>query len=94
MPGTLSDLNAMRDINLAIFNPCSASGIAFPTIKSSIWSGLICGTVAIRCWITLTAKSSGRVNLNPPLLALPTALLNPVTIYAFIIVGVWYELIS
>ena len=34
--------------------------------------------------ITLAASSSGRVNLNTPLVDLPTAVLYPVIIYAFI----------
>ena len=35
-PGTSSTLSPIREINLATLKPCSASGIALPTIKSSI----------------------------------------------------------
>ena len=36
-----------KEINLATFKPCSASGIAFPTIKSSILFLSNCGQSAI-----------------------------------------------
>ncbi|CAI8218778.1 MAG: Uncharacterised protein [Cryomorphaceae bacterium] len=35
-PGTSSTFNPISEITLAIFKPCSASGVAFPTITSSI----------------------------------------------------------
>ena len=35
-PGTSSIFNPIKEINRPIFNPCSASGMAFPTITSSI----------------------------------------------------------
>ena len=35
-PGTSSTFNPIKEINRATFSPCSASGIAFPTITSSI----------------------------------------------------------
>jgi hypothetical protein len=40
--------------------------------------------------ITIAAKSSGRVNLNAPLPALPTGLLNPLTINASFILFEFY----
>ena len=35
-PGTSSTSRPIKEIILATFSPCSASGIAFPTITSSI----------------------------------------------------------
>ena len=83
IPGTLSVSNPIKEIIRPTFNPCSASGVALPTITSSILSLSNCGTVDIKCLITSAAKSSGRENLNPPLPAFPIADLKPVTMYAF-----------
>ena len=59
----------------ATFKPCSASGIALPTIKSSILSLSNCGKSAINFSITFAAITSGLVNLKLPFGALPTAVL-------------------
>ncbi len=68
-----------------MFKPCSASGIAQPTLRSSTSSAFTPGTDFIKCLRTLAAKSSGRVKRKPPLFALPTADLYPATMYAFIL---------
>ena len=39
IPGTFTVFNPIKEIIRPIFNPCSASGVAFPTITSSIRSG-------------------------------------------------------
>ena len=83
MPGTSLD-SANNDIYLAICIPCSASGTAFPTIRSSIFSFSKPFTDKTRFFITSAARSSGLVNLKPPFFAFPTADLFPATIYAFI----------
>ena len=46
-PGTSSTFKPIREITLAIFKPCSASGVAFPTITSSILVLSNCGTSLI-----------------------------------------------
>ena len=66
--------------------PCSASGMALPTIKSSTKAGFTDGTCAIKCLITSAAKSSGRMVRNPPRLALATAVRYPAIMYAFMFV--------
>ena len=85
IPGTLSVSKAISEIRRATFNPCSASGVALPTITSSICSFSTLGTDATRCLITSAANVSGRVNLKPPRVALPTALRLAATIYAFMV---------
>ena len=84
-PGTLSVSNPINEISLATFSPCSASGIAQPTIRSSMRAGSRFGTSFIRRSITVAAISSGRVKRKDPFGALPTAVLYPVTIYASIL---------
>ncbi len=83
-PGTSIVSKLIKEIILPIFKPLSASGNAFPVTTSSILFFSICGKSFIRCLITATAISSGRVNLNLPLGALPIADLYPPTIYASI----------
>src|ERR1700712_4423207 len=73
---------ALAAIILPTCKPCSASGTALPTITSSILLGSNCGTDASKPCITSIAKSSGLVNLKPPLLDLPTAVLKPAIMYA------------
>ena len=87
-PGTLSVFKPIKEINLATFKPCSASGIAFPTIRSSILSLSNSGTSAISFSITVAAISSGRVNRREPFGALPTAVLYPLMMYAVFILEV------
>ncbi|MNN27192.1 hypothetical protein D3C81_1407210 [compost metagenome] len=84
-PGTLSVSNPISEMKRAILSPCSASGMAFPTMTSSISSLFKFGTVDTRCLITSVAKSSARIKRNTPRGALPTAVRNPATIYASII---------
>mgnify|MGYP000246018701 CR=1 FL=1 len=67
IPGTLSVFSPINDIILAIFSPCSASGVAFPTIRSSIISSFNSGVFLIKCFITWADSSSGLINLNIPL---------------------------
>ena len=72
MPG-VSKPKALAAIIRPTWRPCSASGTAFPTITSSTLLASSCGTDAINPLITSIAKSSGRVNLKPPLLLFVTA---------------------
>ena len=51
-PGIWSVSKLINEINLPTFRPCSASGIAFPTIRSSILFGSNSGTSAISPLIT------------------------------------------
>ena len=81
MPGTFIG-SARTAIMRPICKPCSASGTALPTIKSSTCCGSSCGTVASNCRMVSTARSSGRVKRKPPFFALPTAVRSPSTIYA------------
>ena len=83
MPGTLSVCKPMSEIKRPMLSPCSPSGIALPTITSSTSSLSICGNCVIKCSMTFAAKSSGRTKRKPPLLALPTAVLYPAMMYAF-----------
>jgi len=87
-PGTFTVSRPMSDIILPMFRPSSASGVAQPAMTSSMVSGSRLGTDFTRCLITSAARSSGRVNLNTPRGALPTAVRNPATMYAFIGKGV------
>ena len=84
-PGTLSVFKPIKDTILPMFKPCSASGVAFPTITSSILLTSNSGSVLTKCFTVAAAKSSGRVNRKIPRGAFPTAVLNPFTIYAFIL---------
>ena len=79
-PGTSSIFSPMREISLPTFNPCSASGIALPTITSSI---VLLSKPSI--WLIINsivsaANSSGLLNLKKPLGAFPTAVLYPLII--------------
>mmetsp|Transcript_9402 Transcript_9402/g.12796 ORF Transcript_9402/g.12796 Transcript_9402/m.12796 type:complete len:311 (-) Transcript_9402:77-1009(-) len=60
MPGTFTESNPIKEIIRPTFKPCSASGVAFPTITSSIRSLSNCGTSFMMCFTTSAAKSSGR----------------------------------
>ena len=64
MPATFSVPNPMSEINLPTFKPCSASGMALPTITSLMRSLSRLGSSAINDFITSAAKSSGRVKRN------------------------------
>ena len=55
----------------ATFSPCSPSGIAQPTIASSIVFGSSDGTCASAERIAWTSRSSGRTLRNTPFGALP-----------------------
>ena len=74
-PGTSSIFNPIRDINLPTFKPCSASGIALPTMISSIVFLSNPSILLIMYSIVSAANSSGLLNLKKPLGALPTAVL-------------------
>src|SRR5260370_2965999 len=69
----------------ATFIPCSASGIAQPMITSSISPVLRPVTRRTASLITTAPISSGRVFLNVPFGALPTAVLTADTITASLI---------
>ena len=84
IPGTFTVSNPISEIILPMFNPSSASGVAQPAITSSIVSLSRFGTESTKCLITSAAISSGRMNLNTPLGAFPTADLKPATMYASI----------
>ena len=86
IPGTFIVSNPIKEIIRPMFSPCSASGVAFPQITSSILSLSNSGTDATKCLITSAAKSSGRVNLKTPFPDFPTADLYPATIYAVFII--------
>jgi hypothetical protein len=73
---------ASHDACLATFIPCSASGIAHPSITSSIISGSSPGVRSIAAFMTVPAMSSGLVSFSVPRGALPTAVLNAETITA------------
>ena len=81
-PGTLSVFKPISETIRAIFKPCSASGVALPTITSSICSLSKLGTEATKALTTSAANSSARVNRKTPLGALPTAVRYPAMIYA------------
>src|ERR1700756_1397347 len=66
----------------ATFSPCSASGIAQPTIASSITLVSSPGTCATADLIAWTSNSSGRVFLNAPRGALPIGVRLAATMYA------------
>ena len=86
-PGT-SFGNDSRDMYLAICIPCSASGTALPTIRSSTIFPSNPSVFSTSFLIMVAARSSGRTNLNPPFFALPTGDLKPETIYAsFILIS-------
>ena len=72
-PATLSVSSAIKEINLPMFSPCSASGIALPIIISSINLLSRFGIELIRYFIVSAASSSGLLNLKSPFGAFPTA---------------------
>src|SRR5258706_8810927 len=80
--GTLSGSPASRTPMRATFMPCSASGIAHPTITSPISRGSSPGTCAITPFSTCASMSSGRTLLNIPRGALPTGVRIAATMYA------------
>ena len=81
-PGTLSVPKPINETIRAIFSPCSASGVAFPTITSSISSLSKFGISAIKCLTTSAARSSARVKRNTPRADFPTAVLYAAMMYA------------
>ncbi|MNR55737.1 hypothetical protein D3C85_1761710 [compost metagenome] len=66
----------------ATFRPCCASGIAQPTMASSISFGSRSGTCATAAFRMVASRSSGRVFLNAPLGALPIGERVAATMYA------------
>src|SRR5210317_707005 len=84
-PGTSSILRPINEMSLAIFNPCSASGMALPTMTSSILVLSKSGSSLNICSKVSAANSSGLLNLKTPLGALPQAVLYALTIYAVFI---------
>jgi hypothetical protein len=73
---------ARNDAIRATFIPCSASGIAHPKITSSTSFASTPGALSNAAQIAVAAKSSGRVALNVPRGAFPTAVLTALTITA------------
>ena len=84
-PGTSSTFNPIKEINRPTFKPCSASGMALPTITSSIRVLSKSGNSFIMNSMVSAANSSGLLNLKTPFGALPTAVLYAFTIYAVFI---------
>ena len=72
IPATLFGSPASSRPIRATFIPCSASGIAQPTITSSTRAASICGTCASALCSTNASIESGRVDLSAPRGALPT----------------------
>jgi len=68
-----------------MFNPCEPSGIALPTITSSILLGSKFGNSFIMYLMVSAANSSVLLKRNTPFGALPTAVLYAFTIYAVFI---------
>jgi hypothetical protein len=62
-----------RPTTRATLSPCSPSGIAQPSTKSSTSPGFTCGTRASSLATTWPASSSGRVCASVPFAARPTA---------------------
>ena len=84
-PATSFVFSPIRAINLAIFKPCSASGVALPTITSSILDLSRLGILFTIYSMVSAASSSGLLNLKSPLGAFPTAVLYAEIIYAVFI---------
>ena len=78
-PGTLSGSPASSSPIRATFMPCSASGIAQPTITSAMRCGSMPGALASAARITCASRSSGRVLRNMPRGALPTGVRTAAT---------------
>ena len=81
-PGTSTISKPINEMSRAIFSPCDPSGIAFPTITSSIRFGSSFGNSFIMCLMVSAANSSVLLKRNTPFGALPTAVRNALTIYA------------
>ncbi len=71
MPPTELGRPASSTLVRAKFRPCSPSGIAQPTMASSMAAGSSVGTWASAAWMTATSRSSGRVLRNMPRPDLP-----------------------
>ena len=82
MPATLFGRPASSTPMRATFMPCSNSGIAQPTITSSIRLASIAGTCASTLCNTCASSVSGRVERYAPRGALPTAVRVAATMYA------------
>ncbi len=82
MPETLLGNPASSKPMRATFMPCSASGMAQPTITSSIAAGSSPGHFLSTLFSTYASMSSGRTFLNMPRGALPTGVLVAATMYA------------
>ena len=67
MPGTVIGRPASNAPIRATFIPCSASGMAQPTMTSPISAGSTPGTWATTDLMTAASMSSGRTFLNMPL---------------------------
>ena len=68
VPATLWGRPASSPVSRATFSPCSPSGMAQPTIRSSIsppGTPVFCS----RPWITAASMSSGRTRVSAPLAA-------------------------
>ena len=87
-PGTLSVSRPIKEIIRATFKPCSPSGVALPTITSSISSFSKFGNWETMCLITSAARSSARVKRKTPRGALPTAVRYAAMMYA----SIFYEI--
>ena len=87
-PGTLSVSRPIKEIIRATFKPCSPSGVALPTITSSISSFSKFGNWETICLITSAARSSARVKRKTPRGALPTAVRYAAMMYA----SIFYEI--
>ena len=81
-PPTVSGSPASSAPRRATLSPCSASGIAQPTIASSIVVGSSPGTCASALRIACTRRSSGRTLRSIPLGALPIGVRLAATMYA------------
>ena len=82
MPDTVLGNPASKRPMRATFMPCSASGIAQPTITSSMILVSIPGHCASADFSTCASMSSGRTFLNMPRGALPTGVRVAATMYA------------
>src|SRR6266536_1497381 len=82
MPATVFGSPARRSPMRATFMPCSYSGIAQPTITSSIRAGSICGTCVSTRLSTCASSESGRVCRKAPRGALPTGVRVAATMLA------------
>ena len=79
MPATEFGNPASSTPMRATFMPCSYSGIAQPTMTSSMRTASICGTRASTLCSTWASIVSGRVDRNAPRGALPTGVRTAAT---------------